>query len=292
MEKTARTGVILRCSRRIRWALMLALLAYLAVSTYFWSIQRSKMYEPSAIMQTTPDRLGMKYEQLTIPSGSGAARGELHTWWIPAAQADAPTLLYLHGNKDNISHLIGHTQRLHDAGYNLLLPDYRGYGKSTGGEPDETRMYEDAEAAWNYLLQNHRQDLKRTFIYGHSLGGAIGIELALRHPEAAGLIVEGAFTSMRVMAEAEYSWLPVDTLLTQHFDSLSKVGRLKVPVLFIHGTWDKRIPYQMSQQLYEQAASPKTIKLIEGGEHNNSSTVGLLEYRAAFNEFTQRNSLR
>lgn len=284
--------MILKWSRRIRWTLALAISVYLLVCVYFWAIQRSKMYEPNAVMQTTPDRLGMKYEQLTIPSGNGAAHGELYSWWIPAARPDAPTLLYLHGNKDNISHLIGHTRHLHDAGYNLLLADYRGYGKSSGGEPDEAKMYEDAEAAWNYLLQQRHQDPQSTFIYGHSMGGAIGIELASHHPEAAGLIAEGTFTSMRDMAEAEYPWLPVDTLLNQHFDSLGKVGKLKVPVLFIHGTWDKRTPFWMSQQLYERAATPKSIKLIEGGEHSNSSTVGLLEYRSALNEFTRRYASR
>jgi hypothetical protein len=292
LEKTARTAVILQWSRRIRWTLALALLAYLLVCGYFWAIQRSKMYEPSAAMQTTPDRLGMKYEHFTIPSGAGAARGELDSWWIPAEQADAPTLLYLHGNKDNISHLIGHTQRLHEAGYNLLLADYRGYGKSTGGAPDENKLYEDAEAAWNYLLQQRHLDPKRIFIYGYSLGGAVAIELAVRHPEAAGLIAEATFTSMRDMAEREYPWLPVDTLLHQRFDSIAKVWKLKIPVLFIHGTWDKRTPHQMSQQLYERAASPRTIKLIEGGEHTNSSTVALLEYRAALNEFTRRHLQR
>jgi pimeloyl-ACP methyl ester carboxylesterase len=292
LEKAARTAVILKWSRRIRWGLASLIFIYLLVCAYFWAIQRSKMYAPSSIMQTTPDRLGMKYEHFTIPSGSGATRGELYSWWIPAEQSDAPTLLYLHGNKDNISHLIGHTRHLHEAGYNLLLADYRGYGKSTGGEPEESKMYEDAEAAWNYLLQQRHQDPRRTFIYGHSMGGAVGIELALRHPEAAGLIVEGTFTSMRDMAEAEYPWLPVDTLLNQRFDSIDKVWKLKVPVLFIHGTWDRRTPYQMSRQLYERASAPKEIRLIEGGEHTNSSTVGMLEYRAAINEFTQRYSPR
>jgi pimeloyl-ACP methyl ester carboxylesterase len=284
--------MILKWSRRIRWALILAVLGYLAVCGYFWSVQHGKIYEPSALLQTTPDRLGMKYEQFTIPSGTGAERGELHTWWIPAEQAGAPTLLYLHGNKRNIAHLIDHTRHLHDAGYNLLMPDYRGYGKSTGGAPSEAKMYEDAEAAWGYLLRQRQQDPKRTFIYGHSMGGAVGVELALRHPEAAGLIVEGTFTSMRVMAEAEYPWLPVDVLLHQRFDVLGKVGRLKLPLLFIHGTWDMRTPSRMSEQLYERAPQPKTLKLIAGGEHDNSSSVGLLEYRAALNEFTQRHATR
>jgi pimeloyl-ACP methyl ester carboxylesterase len=284
--------MILKWSRRIRWMLMAAVLAYLTLCAYVWSIQSQKIYEPSPLLQTSPDRLGMKYEQLTIPSGSGTERGELHTWWIPAEQAGAPTLLYLHGNKRNIAHLIEHTRNLHDAGYNLLIPDYRGYGKSTGGAPSEAKMYEDAEAAWDYLLRQRRQEPRRTFIYGHSVGGAVGIELALRHPEAAGLIAEGTFTSMRAMAEAEYPWLPVDMLLHQRFDALGKVGRLKLPVLFIHGTWDTRTPSRMSEQLYERAPQPKTLKLIAGGEHDNSSSIGLLEYRAALNEFTQRHAAR
>ncbi|HLP99153.1 MAG TPA: alpha/beta fold hydrolase [Sideroxyarcus sp.] len=288
MEKAGTTGVILKWSRRIRWLLMLAVLGYLAVCGYFWTIQRDKMYEPSTLIQTTPERLGMKYEQFTIPSGTGAERGELAAWWIPAEQSDAPTLLYLHGNKDNIGHRLEHTQRLHDAGYHLLLVDYRGYGKSSGGGPSEAKMYEDAEAAWNYLLQQRKQEPRRAFIYGHSMGGAVAIELALHHPETAGLIVEASFTSMLDMAEAEYPWLPVDMLLNQRFDSIHKVSKLKVPVLFIHGTWDARTPYRMSQRLYEQAAQPKTLKLIDGGEHSNSSSIGLLEYRAALNEFTQR----
>jgi pimeloyl-ACP methyl ester carboxylesterase len=245
MEAPGRTSVILKWSRRVRWALMLAVVAYLGTCGYVWSIQRSKIYEPSAVLQTTPDRLGMKYEQFTIPSGTGMERGELYTWWIPAERADAPTLLFLHGNKRNVSHMIEHTQRLHDAGYNLLIPDYRGYGKSSGGEPTEAKMYEDAETAWSYLLQQRHQDPKRTFIYGHSMGGVVGIDLALRHPEAAGLIVECAFTSMRAMAEPEYPWLPVDVLLNQRFDALGKVGKLRLPALFIHGTWDTRTPYRI-----------------------------------------------
>ena len=290
MEASGRTSAILKWSRRVRWMLMLAVLAYLAVCGYVWATQGKKIYEPSVLLQTTPDRLGMRHEQFILPSGTGAERGELYTWWIPAERAGASTLLYLHGNKRNIAHLIDHTRNLHDAGYNLLIPDYRGYGKSTGGKPTEAKMYEDAEAAWNHLLQQRQHDPRRIFIYGHSMGGVVGIDLALRHPEAAGLIVESAFTSMRVMAQAEHPWLPVDLLLNQRFDALAKVGKLKLPVLFVHGTWDARTPYQMSQQLYEVAPQPKTLKLIGGGEHDNSSSIGLLEYRAALNEFTLRHA--
>ena len=90
------------------------------------------------------------------------------------------------------------------------------------------------------------------------------------------------------MGKIEYGYLPVDLLLNQHFDSLGKVGKLKIPVLFIHGTWDKRIPWQMSQRLFDQAPQPKFIKLIEGGEHNNNSNIAWLEYRDALNTFVQK----
>jgi fermentation-respiration switch protein FrsA (DUF1100 family) len=119
------------------------------------------------------------------------------------------------------------------------------------------------------------------------LGGAIAINLGLHHPNAGGVITEGTFTSMVDMAERKYAYLPADLLLSQRFDSIGKLSRMKIPVLFIHGTWDRRIPYQMSQQLFESAPQPKFLKLIEGGDHGNSAMVAPLEYKAVINEFVQ-----
>ena len=186
-------------------------------------------------------------------------------------------MLYLHGNDKNIGygHDLDSAARMHGLGYNLLMVDYRGYGKSTGGEPSEAKVYEDAEAAWNYLLKQRVSAPQRTFIYGHSLGGAIAIDLAIHHPEAAGVIAESTFTSIYAMGRRDYSYLPVGLLLNQHFDSLDKVGKLKIPVLLIHGTWDTRVPWQMSQRLFDRAPQPKFLKLIEGGEHSNNSSYRL-----------------
>jgi len=232
----------------------------------------------------------MKFEEVHVPSGSGTEHGDLYGWWIPADNNNAPTLLYLHGNDKNIgyAHDIDRVARLHNMGYNLLTVDYRGYGKSTGGEPAESKIYEDAEATWGYLIKQRVSDPKRTFIYGHSLGSAIAIDLAVHHPEAAGIIAESNFTSMVDMAKREYPYLPVEPLLNQRFDSLEKIHNLKIPILLIHGTWDRLVPYEMSQRLYDNAPQPKTLKLIEGGEHGNCSIIAPLEYRAAVSEFIQR----
>ena len=93
---------------------------------------------------------------------------------------------------------------------------------------------------------------------------------------------------MSDMGKREYSYMPVECLLNQRFDSLAKVGKLKIPVLFIHGTWDKRIPWQMSQQLFDQSPQPKSLKLIEGGEHSNISNVAWVEYRDTLSAFVQQ----
>lgn len=286
MEKTRRRRLRRTAWRPwLSWVLFAAVLSYALICGYFWTVQDSKIYEPSPLIQTTPDRLGLRYEALRIPLPA-PEQGELAAWWIPAERMQAPVMLYLHGNYRNISHNLEHVQRLHEMGFHLLLVDYRGYGASSAGPPHEQKLYADAEAAWGYLLERRAVRPERAYIYGHSLGGAVAIELALHHPEAAGLIVESSFTSMQAMGELNYPWLPVGLLLNQRFDSLAKVGQLKLPVLFIHGTWDSRVPYTMSQALYDAAPMPKQLLLVEGGEHSNCSSVGRVEYQGALRAFT------
>ena len=272
--------------RRIGALVVLLLVIYASARVYnIWDTQRESIFEPAAALQTSPARLGAPFEELRIPSGSGAERGDLHAWWIPAEKPDAPTVLYLHGNFRNISYNLENALRYRALGSNLLLVDYRGYGKSTGGKPSEAKVYEDAEAAWQYLVGQRGVKPQQLFIYGHSLGGAVAIDLALRHPEAAGLITESTFTSMQAMGELKYDFLPAGLLLNQRFESLQKITQLKVPLLLIHGTWDQKVPVEMARQLFEAAPQPKTLVMIEGGEHSNNAAVGWVEYRDAVSAF-------
>ncbi len=275
-------------TRRMAVGVGVVMVLYVSGCGYMWATQREHVFEPEPVLQTTPDRLGMKFEELRIPAGNGADKGELYGWWVPAEAGAAPTVLYFHGNYRNIGYNLEHTLRLHNLGYNVLLADYRGYGKSSGGKPDEAKVYEDAEAAWQYLLKGRGVKPQQAFIYGHSLGGAIAIDLAVHHPEAAGLITESTFTSMQAMGELEYGYLPVGSLINQRFESLQKITGLKIPVLLIHGTWDKKIPVNMAQQLFAAAPQPKMLTLIEGGEHSNSGAVGLVEYRQAVTAFVKQ----
>jgi fermentation-respiration switch protein FrsA (DUF1100 family) len=266
---------------------------FLGACIVFWSSQNSYIFEPATAMQTTPERVGLAAEEFYIHSGAGTESGSLFSWWIPAAGADAPTILYLHGNDNNVGHArdLEYARGMHGQGYNILMIDYRGYGKSGGGKPSEVKIYEDADSAWNYLVGQRGISPGRIFIYGHSLGGAVAIDLAVRHPEAAGVIEESSFTSMPAIASATgYGFMPTDLLIHERFDSLSKVSKLKIPLLIIHGTWDKTVPYQMGQELFDAAPQPKTLELIEGGGHENSCIVGRVECGRIFTSFVSQNS--
>jgi fermentation-respiration switch protein FrsA (DUF1100 family) len=271
-----RTYLVLYCS------LGLLVLAYAGASVYLFVEQRTLIFQPRRELIHTPGDFGLRFETVWLPSRDDAL---LNGWWVPNTDPAAPALLYLHGNDGNIGANAEHAARLNALGFSVFVFDYRGYGVSGGGLPSETTAYEDAEAAWNYLVKTLHAKAENTFIYGHSLGGAIAIDLAVNHPEAAGLIVESTFTSMRDMAESRYAYFPVDWLLNQRFDSLAKIGRVRTPVLFIHGKADPLIPYAMTERLYRAAASPKKLVIIPDAGHDNSATVGKAEYADAVREF-------
>lgn len=216
----------------------------------------------------------------------------IHTWWWPAKKADAPTVLYLHGARWNLTGQLFRIQQLHDFGFSVLAIDYRGFGKSDGELPSEETVYEDARAAWQYLAKLQPDPAKR-FIYGHSLGGAVAVELAAGlskdaagvKPQAHGLIVESSFTSLADIARSlTYPWLPLQLLMSQKFASIDKIAHVDMPVLIVHGSADRYVPSRFSEQLYEAAPARKKLLLIDGGSHNNSMRIGESAYRQAFRE--------
>ena len=115
---------------------------------------------------------------------------------------------------------------------------------------------------------------------GHSLGGAIAVDLASRHPEASGLVLEATFTSVQDMvSHSSWGFLPVALILTQKFDALSKIGEVKVPVVVAHGTRDSIVPFEMGEQLFNAAHEPKRFIRVEGAGHHNLGGAGLKQYQ-------------
>ncbi|MEP6607758.1 MAG: alpha/beta hydrolase [Burkholderiaceae bacterium] len=221
----------------------------------------------------------------------------LHFWYVPHQDANAPTVLYLHGARWNMNGSVSRMSRWVDLGFNLLAVDYRGFGKSTELLPSEQTAYEDARAALEEL-KRREPDPARRFIYGHSLGGAMAIDLAagpLKEPgnQVGGVIIESTFTSIpAVVREMKYGWVPgIGLAVTQPFDSATKIGKVEVPLLIIHGTADGIVPHAMADELYAAAASKvKKIIKIEGGTHSGASRTGGADYRDAVIDFVRRSS--
>jgi hypothetical protein len=189
-------------------------------------------------------------------------------------------LLYLHGARWNLTGSVTRIDRWQRLGFSVLAVDYRGFGESADVAPTEALAYEDAEAAWSYLEK--LAPGKPRYIVGHSLGGAIAVELARRHPEAAGLVLEATFTSVPDMIKrSSWGFLPVSLILTQKFDVMSKIGEVKVPVIVAHGTRDTVVPFEMGEEVYAAVHSPKRFVRVEGAGHHNLSGAGFEQYRAA-----------
>src|SRR5262245_606609 len=249
--------------------------------------QREWIFRAQRDVHSTPADYGLAYEDVWLKvAGEGdAPRERVHGWWLPATSADSATLLYLHGARWNLSNNLFRIQRLQRMGFAVLAIDYRGFGRSDGELPSEAQAYVDAQAAWDHL-RLIEPDPRRRFLYGHSLGGAVAIELATHNNDVAGMIVESTFTSIREMADVMgYGSWPIGVFLTQHFDSLAKIAHVGVPVLFVHGTGDRYVPYTMSERLYAAAREPKRLLLVDQAGHGNVSWVAFDRYQAAVREF-------
>ena len=267
---------------------------YGTVCAGLWFGQTRIIFAPEKEITTTPAKFKAKYEEVLIPVKKDDGTTEnIHGWWLPNAKQEGKTdvgdrkvILYLHGTGKNISANAEHANRLMRMGFSVLLIDYRGYGKSEGGVPSEASIYTDAQTAWDYLMQRGFKP-NQVIIYGHSLGGAITIDLATKHPDALGIIVDASFTSMSDMAtlDSKLRFFPIDLLLHQRFDSLSKVRSLVTPVLYIHGTADAVVPVAMSQRLYEATQTKKKLIIVPNAGHNNTAKTDEFRYRDSILSF-------
>jgi uncharacterized protein len=156
------------------------------------------------------------------------------------------------------------------------LVDYRGYGSSSPGTPNETRVYEDARAALTYLLTQRHLSIHDVIFMGRSIGSGPATQLALEHPDAGGLILESAFTSVPQAAKAIWYLrvFPLSLFIHNRFDNLSKIGSVHVPVFITVGTADTLTPPDMAQALFQHANQPKQLYLVHGADHNGIVMTG------------------
>ncbi len=230
---------------------------------------------------------GLQDVWIDVPA-AGAPRdpvapARLHGLWLPQDDPTAPLLLYLHGARWDVRGSANRMRRMHALGFSVLGIDYRGFGQSSPGLPSEASAHEDALAAWAWLARQRPQ--ARRYVFGHSLGGAIAVNLAAHTEDEAGLIVEGTFTSIRdVVGTMPWGWLPVGPLITQRFDAAARIARVGSPVLVVHGSEDRVIAPELGRALFERAAEPKRFLLVEGGSHHNTNGLAQPLVRQALSD--------
>lgn len=260
---------------------VLALAAAVGGCAYLSEKQGELIFRPTKDTWWGYQNAGLQYEERWIPVGANGDR--LHAFWAAADDKAAPALLYLHGARWNLTGSVTRIERWRRLGFSVLAIDYRGFGRSSEASPTEALAYEDAQAAWDFLAKAAPE--RPRFIVGHSLGGAIAADLAVQRPDAAGVVLEATFTSIRdMLGYTAWRLLPVGLILTQEFDTLSKVAKIRQPLLVVHGTKDAVVPFEMGERIFAAAAGPKRFIRVEGGSHHNLSSVANDDYRTALRE--------
>ena len=270
-------------------ALLLLSAAVLAGCASLDERQRGWIFQPSDRSWWRGDEAaaGMQDVWIDFASKETGEPAKLHGLWSPHEGFDkdpkAPVLLYLHGARFNVVGSAFRARRMQELGFSVLAVDYRGFGKSTNQLPSETLAYEDARAAWDWLGQQYPD--RPRYIFGHSLGGAIAIELAAQVSDETGTLVEGTFTSIPdVVSSYKWGWLPVGPLITQRFEAIERVKQIGSPLLVVHGSEDNTIKPELGRRLFEAATGKKRFVLVEGGSHHNTNAVGQPQYRVALAE--------
>jgi len=238
----------------------------------------SMFYQPDRTVYDTPDRHGLKYEQVAFRSKDGT---RLSGWFIPAVGTPRGTVIHFHGNAQNMSAHFGFVSWLPAQGFNLFVFDYRGYG-SSAGRPDRRGVFEDSLAALGYVAARPGIDHNRILVLGQSLGGANAIAAvgSRHHAGIRAVVIDSAFASYRGIVRDKIAAIPILSYLRNPLSHLLIDNDLSpeavvaniapTPLLIIHGTADPVVPYAHGKRLFDLAREPKRFWTIEGGDHTEA----------------------
>ena len=253
------------------------MVAYAALVGGLYLFQRQLLYLPD---KTRPELLGLEklgVREVMLSTEDGLS---LLSWYLPA-RPGRPVIAYFHGNGGHIGYRAQRLLRFAREGYGVLMPEYRGYGGNPGA-PSETGFYADGRAALAFL-DHEAIAATRLVLYGESLGSGVAVELAVRH-EIAGLILEAPFTSVAEVAQCHFPFVPAARLVTDRFDSLSRIGRVRAPILVLHGEGDRVVPVRFGRALLDAAPGPKEGWFAPEAGHEDLARFGGLDVVVAFIE--------
>lgn len=253
-----------------------ALLFYLCARWF----ERSVVFHPERYAEGSAWRMPKGGEDVWFKGASGE---RLHGWYVRARGVvdaeTAPHVIYFHGNGGNINTVGWMGEALSQRGFGVLLFDYRGYGRSEGSVRDERGIYEDADAAYDYLVRERNVKPEQITLYGQSLGTTAAVDLASRKPCRA-VILESGLSSASDMAALILPGVPswIHRYGRNHFESAKKLAEVTAPVMVAHGSRDGTIPVEQGYKLYAAAREPKRLRIVENAGHNDLVSVGGKEY--------------
>jgi hypothetical protein len=253
---------------------------WVALTALLVLFERQLIYFPYRAFDVTPAQLGLAHEELVLRAEDGV---QVHGWFLPT-KGSRWTVLVCHGNAGNISHRLDRALLMQaKLGADVLLFDYRGYGRSEG-RPDEEGTYRDGRAAYRWLVEERGVARERIVLFGESLGAAVALELALDRSPAA-LVLEAPFASIPEMARVVFPLLPPGPWVRTRYDNLAKVPALTAPLLVLHGEADATVPFGQGRRVFEAAPEPKRFFAIAGAGHNDTYVVGGEPYWRAWSAF-------
>ena len=271
------------------WKRMLGYVVTLVVS-YLVLLALVRLFENKLIFfPDYPGRLsgdwrptGLPVEDVWLKTSDGV---KLHAWWIPRPSADF-TFLAFHGNAANIANRADAYRFFGQLPVNVLAAEYRGYGRSEG-KPSEAGLYADAQAAYQYVVAKRGVPPDRIISFGQSLGTAVAVDLASKE-KVGGVVLEAPFPSASAVARRVYQFLPGLSLLVRgQFDTARKLPRIHAPILVVHCTHDPVLAFELGEEVYRLAPSPKLFMRVDGYGHEEASLVAPEVYRQHLLAFLQ-----
>jgi uncharacterized protein len=253
------------CKSRIMLALIalctVLLFVYVGLAAMLYFSQRSMMYFPETI-HTSPAQAGLlEAEEISLTAADGV---RLVGWHVPPRDG-RPVILYFHGNGGALRYRVERFRKLTKEGLGLVAVEYRGYAGSEGS-PSEAGLFADAEAAYTFAANRYRPE--QIVPWGESLGTGVAVYLAAEK-SVGRVILEAPFTSAAAVAAERYWFMPVRLLMKDQFRSDERIGNVTAPVLILHGTNDRVVPYAMGEQMFDLAKGNKHIvRFLEGGHED------------------------
>lgn len=238
-------------------------LVYVAVVIGLFLSQRDMMYYPGHIKPALPAGV-IGLEEIRVTTKDGLS---LFGWYKPPMSDDKPVIVWFHGNASNVEQAASATLPYMRQGYGVLLVEYRGYATNPG-KPSEQGLYDDGRAFLSWLTANGI-DQSRIVLYGQSIGSGPALQMALEMPDVRALVLEAPFTSALDIARASYPFLPVDMMMKDRYDNMSRIKKLETLLIVVHGERDAVVPLAMGQALFDAAPVLKSMVVLPASGHND-----------------------